>query len=403
MDKHNTMLVGVPMGLAEGIAAILYDHDGQGLVVQLEELMNKARSVGPGQGSKIAYALEACQWPDTSIGNKAIVLSAIQALRVTELENKALRAVLTRQPGFIRALERFEAEDGTFVRLDDVLGSLAASTKMDCETCSDEGIVGDSLDYRPCPNCAAAPPAGHAATPPEVHGEIRRLREALGCALISAESLKGEAIAVRNQLSELVSAVRTLNFGPAHAVRLRSDDEPCYLQRREWVEWVLGLCDSVSQVSPATAPADERSDSLPAFARSVISQLQRFQDCEGLTKEVDPDWSWFDTLTQLGLLQRAQCDTLMWEITTAGNTLLRERNPTTTPGLARLKPTFKPVVLMALDERAAFEAYRDKRNQVLEAAGHKPGSDWHVTQAHYATWEARGAAEGAVVKWEAQA
>lgn len=41
MDKHNTMLVGVPMGLAEGIAAILYDHDGQGLVVQLEELMNK--------------------------------------------------------------------------------------------------------------------------------------------------------------------------------------------------------------------------------------------------------------------------------------------------------------------------------------------------------------------------
>ena len=38
--------------------------------------------------------------------------------------------------------------------------------------------------------------------------------------------------------------------------------------------------------------------------------------------------------------------------------------------------------------RKAFENYRDERNALLESEGHKPGSKWHVTQAHYATWEA---------------
>ncbi|HIE1504202.1 TPA: hypothetical protein ACXJSP_000189 [Pseudomonas aeruginosa] len=44
------------------------------------------------------------------------------------------------------------------------------------------------------------------------------------------------------------------------------------------------------------------------------------------------------------------------------------------------------------DERAVFEAYRDRRNALLESEGHKPGSKWHVTNAHYPTWEASRAA-----------
>ncbi|HFK1829492.1 TPA: hypothetical protein ACGW3C_000671 [Pseudomonas aeruginosa] len=44
------------------------------------------------------------------------------------------------------------------------------------------------------------------------------------------------------------------------------------------------------------------------------------------------------------------------------------------------------------DERAAFDAYRDRRNALLESEGHKPGSRWHVTNAHYPTWEASRAA-----------
>ena len=42
-------------------------------------------------------------------------------------------------------------------------------------------------------------------------------------------------------------------------------------------------------------------------------------------------------------------------------------------------------------KREAFEAYRDQRNALLESEGHKPGSKWHITQAHYSTWEAGAA------------
>jgi hypothetical protein len=40
------------------------------------------------QGSKIADALEACEWPNTPIGNKAIILSAIQALRAEQRQGE---------------------------------------------------------------------------------------------------------------------------------------------------------------------------------------------------------------------------------------------------------------------------------------------------------------------------
>ena len=46
--------------------------------------------------------------------------------------------------------------------------------------------------------------------------------------------------------------------------------------------------------------------------------------------------------------------------------------------------------------REQFEAYRDKRNAELEAEGHKPRSKWHITNAHYPTWEA--SREAVVVK-----
>ena len=42
--------------------------------------------------------------------------------------------------------------------------------------------------------------------------------------------------------------------------------------------------------------------------------------------------------------------------------------------------------------RAEFEKFRDERNAALESEGHKPGSKWHVTNAHYPTWQASRAA-----------
>lgn len=44
------------------------------------------------------------------------------------------------------------------------------------------------------------------------------------------------------------------------------------------------------------------------------------------------------------------------------------------------------------ESRLAFEKFRDKRNALLESEGKKPGSKWHVTNAHYPTWQASRAA-----------
>lgn len=56
-------------------------------------------------------------------------------------------------------------------------------------------------------------------------------------------------------LKDLISAVRSINRSPAYKVTVIGDDEPQYRQRKEWIEWVLELCDKASAglEQPATA------------------------------------------------------------------------------------------------------------------------------------------------------
>lgn len=52
--------------------------------------------------------------------------------------------------------------------------------------------------------------------------------------------------ATDQRIDELVSAVRSINRGRRHEVFVPGDDEPQYRQRKEWVDWVLSLCDEAS-------------------------------------------------------------------------------------------------------------------------------------------------------------
>jgi hypothetical protein len=47
----------------------------------------------------------------------------------------------------------------------------------------------------------------------------------------------------RHLVSGLVSAVRSVNKSSQHKVVVMGDDEPCYYQRKEWIDWVLELAD----------------------------------------------------------------------------------------------------------------------------------------------------------------
>lgn len=75
----------------------------------------------------------------------------------------------------------------------------------------------------------------------ESQANLKRIKSC--AALDDWEKVDHERSVLRAQLNELVNAVRTINFGPAHAIKRPGDDDPCYPQRKEWVEYVLGLCD----------------------------------------------------------------------------------------------------------------------------------------------------------------
>ncbi|MES2488506.1 MAG: hypothetical protein V4607_01855 [Pseudomonadota bacterium] len=61
-----------------------------------------------------------------------------------------------------------------------------------------------------------------------------------------SKTLPDEAIA------DLISAVRSINRGRAHQIKIEGDDEPCFWQRQEWVNWLLELADTAEKsASPA--------------------------------------------------------------------------------------------------------------------------------------------------------
>ena len=45
------------------------------------------------------------------------------------------------------------------------------------------------------------------------------------------------------RLSEIVGAVKSINRGSAYEVIVPGDDEPQYRQRKEWIDWILQLCE----------------------------------------------------------------------------------------------------------------------------------------------------------------
>ena len=86
------------------------------------------------------------------------------------------------------------------------------------------------------------------------------------------EALEKERDTLRAQLAELVSAVRSINRGTAHLVEVSGDDEPGYAQRKEWVEWILSLCDESSASAEPSATV-ERDQGIPGTSFQRLNML----------------------------------------------------------------------------------------------------------------------------------
>ena len=50
---------------------------------------------------------------------------------------------------------------------------------------------------------------------------------------------------LREKAKEVVSAIRSINKSPHHLVVIDEDEDPCYWQREEWVEWILEMADEL--------------------------------------------------------------------------------------------------------------------------------------------------------------
>lgn len=61
---------------------------------------------------------------------------------------------------------------------------------------------------------------------------------------------------LRSVFSDLISAVRSINRSPQYEVRVTGDDEPQYRQRKEWVDWILELCDEATTALNPTAETE---------------------------------------------------------------------------------------------------------------------------------------------------
>ena len=90
------------------------------------------------------------------------------------------------------------------------------------------------------------------------------------------KELQQRLTAADERWDELVSAVRSINRSPHYMVKVIDDEQPQYRQRKEWIDWVLELCDA----APA---ANERSNKDYAIehaeymAKSADDVLAKFQ------------------------------------------------------------------------------------------------------------------------------
>ena len=92
------------------------------------------------------------------------------------------------------------------------------------------------------------------------------------------DALQQRLNAADQRWDELVSAVRSINRSPQYKVMVIDDDEPQYRQRKEWIDWVLGLCDTAPTPGERSNKdyAIEHAEYMAKSADDVLAKFQAY-------------------------------------------------------------------------------------------------------------------------------
>ena len=90
------------------------------------------------------------------------------------------------------------------------------------------------------------------------------------------KELQRRLTAADERWGELVSAVRSINRSPHYMVKAIDDDQPQYRQRKEWIDWVLELCDA-APTSSERSNKDYAIEHAEYMAQSADYVLAKFQ------------------------------------------------------------------------------------------------------------------------------
>lgn len=107
-----------------------------------------------------------------------------------------------------------------------------------------EGWVAQGITLQWCSDVTKEALVGAKLYANEEAMELLRLQ--VGTLKMQNRGLIRKRHTLQAQVDELVSAVRSINQSRHHEVRWGSDDEPWYVQRKEWVDWVLEICEGLS-------------------------------------------------------------------------------------------------------------------------------------------------------------
>ena len=138
-----------------------------------------------------------------------------------------------------------------------------------------EAVEGDDGGLVICRGCKArgtyaALPSGECPTPYKPNSVL--LKESLA----REQALQQRLTVADERWDELVSAVRSINRSPHYMVKAIDDDQPQYRQRKEWIDWVLELCDA-APTSSERSNKDYAIEHAEYMAQSADDVLAKFQ------------------------------------------------------------------------------------------------------------------------------